>query len=320
MGRRAVGLVSAGLGGAALAVAVLMPAGSPLPVVELPHEAYETVAVGADVAFLDPVTLERRLEDVSVTVRARPDADSSPAESDTAVWVYDTTTRAADGSLVATTTTTACVDRRTAEAADCVFEAVDGRPTDVRGLAIHFPPATPEQDLKLWDGTAQVPYAARFAGSERLRGLEVQRYETVVPEQVVRTVTVPGALVGSAEQTTPADVVYSGARALLVEPVTGVVVSTDEIRLMTLRAPDGTGGAVLLGGAFGSSEESVTSAVARVRLILDRREISGDVVPWVAGGAGLVLLALGAYLLARSRSLPAEGTADDAPRQLVPIA
>jgi len=313
MRRRAVGLTSVGLGCAALAGAVLVPAGSAAPVVELPLEAYETVAEGSDVAFLDPVTLQQRNEDVSVSVRVRADADSDPAQEDVGVWVYDTTTRAADGTLIATTTTTACLDRRTAEAADCAFEAVDGRPTDVRGLTLHFPPGTPERNVGLWDGTVEAPFRARFVGSERLRGIEVQRYESVVSERVVGTVTVPGALVGSAEPTAPADVVHSAARALLVEPVSGVVVSVDEIRLTVLQAPDGAPGTVLLGGAFRPSEESVTSAVARAREVLERRDVAGDVVPWVAGSAGLILLGLGAALL-RSRALPTGEAADDAAR------
>ncbi len=322
MRARGVGWALAGLGSVTVAAAVLVPAGSAAPVAEVPlQEAYETVAEGDDITFLDPVTLEQRSgEDVSVSVRVRGKATFRDADDDTAVRVYETTTHAVDGTLIAAaTTTTACLDRRTAEAVDCASEAVDGRQTDVRGLTLAFPPGALEQDRMMWDGTVQASFPVRFVGSERFRGLEVHRYEQQIPEQVVRSVSVPGALVGSAERTSPADITYSAARALLVEPVSGVVVSMDEIPLTILRTVDGTPGAVLLGGAFGPSEESVTGAVARAQEVLDRRDPPGEVVPWVVGSAGLVLLGLGGLLVARSRALPVERAEDRAVRQPVPV-
>ncbi len=327
MQARAVGLTLAGLGGGALLVALLVPAGSPAPVAVLHlDEPFEAVASGTGVTFLDPVTLEQRTgEDVSVSVRVQGDADSGVADpgdasGGTAVLTYDTTSSAADGTLISTATTTVCLDRRTAEAADCAAEAVDGRSTDVQGLVLAFPPATPERDRMMWDSTAAAAFPVRFLGTERFRGLEVQRYEHVVPEQVLRSLTVSGRLVGSAVETAPVDIVYSATRALLVEPVSGVVVSTDEVLLTTLRSPDGAPGAVLLGGAFALSEESVTDAVSRARQVLDRREESGAVVPWAAGGAGVVLVVLGGLLLVRGRAVPVEQAGDGAVRQPVPVA
>lgn len=314
-----VGGIAAVLGIGALGLAVLVPSGSSAPVAELAgEEAYDTVVTGDDVTFLDPVTLEQRAgEVVSVSLRVRGRAaDEDP---DTVVRRYETTIRAADGTLLsATTTTTACLDRRTAEAVDCSSEAVDGRRTDVRGLMPAFPPDTPAQDRMMWDGTAQASFPVRFVGGERFRGLEVQRYEQVVPEQVVRSVTVPGALVGSPEGTTPAELVYGASRVLRVEPVSGVVVSVDETPLTRLRAPDGSPGAVLLGGSFRSSEESVTDALARARQVADRREGSGEPVRWVTGSAGVVLLAGASWsLAARGRALPARRVRGGAVRQPV---
>ncbi len=329
MGARVAGLTLAGLGAATLAVAVLVPvlggaAGSPAQGGRLLlEEDYDAVGEGAGVTFLDPVTLEQRTgESVSVSVRVRGDADSGAADEDTAVRVQDITTSAADGTLISTTTTTVCLDRQTAEAVDCALASVDGEPTDIRGLTVAFPPEAPERDLVLWDGTAGASFPARFEGTERFRGVEVQRYEHVVPEQVLRSVTVPGALVGSAEERSPADVVYSTTRALLVEPVSGVVVSTEELPLTALRSSDGTPGAVLLGGVFRTSEQSVTDALARAQEVVERRDADGGTGPWawVAGGAGLVLLAFGGLLVARSRALPAEQAEDGAVRQPVPVA
>ncbi|WP_158548474.1 porin PorA family protein [Blastococcus sp. TF02A-26] len=323
MRARAVGWTLGCIGSVALAAAVLVPASSPARETELPLDvAYRTELLGADVTFLDPATLvQRTAEDVSVSVRVRGDEDSGEADDDTAVWTYDTTTSAADGTLISTTTTTACLDRRTAEGVDCAAESVDGTPMDVRGLTVTFPVAAPEEDLRLWNDTVRASLPVRFVGSERFAGLEVQRWEQVVPERVLRAVSVPGALVDSTAPTSPADVVYSSTRSLLVEPVSGIVVSSEEDTLSVLRAPDGTPGAVLLGGVFTASEESTDRAVARAREVIDQQESPGLVSPWGVGGAGVVLLGLGALLVGRSRrGVPAEQTEDQDVRSPVPAA
>jgi len=304
MGARVAGWTLAGLGILALAVAVLVPGGSPAPEAGLPlAERYETVTEGSDVTFLDPVTLEQRTgEDVSTTVRVRGIERSEDADVDTVVRRSGTTTRAADGTLVApTTTTTACLDRRTAEAVDCSSAGVDGERTDVRGLTLAFPPGAPARDGMMWDGTVQASFPVRYVGDEEFRGLDVRRYEQQVPEQVLRPVLVAGALLGSDQDRAPGDLWYGVTRTLLVEPVSGVVVSTEEVPLTILRAPDRTPGPVILGGAFRSSEESVTGAVARARAVLDRPEPSGSAFPWAAGVTGVVLLALGGLLVVRGR-------------------
>ncbi len=322
MRARLVGQALAGLGGVVLAVAVLMPSPSPAPFVLPLDEEYDTVALGSDVTYLDPRTLEQRTgADVSMTVRVRGDAGADAADGDTAVRTYGTTTSVGDGTLLSTSDVVACLDRRSAEALDCPSESVDGRWTDVRGLTLDFPPGLPEpEDRMMWDSTAQASFPVRYEGRERLRGLDLERYEHVVPEQVLRSVTVAGALAGSFQETSSADVVYSATRVLLVEPVSGVVVSTREISLTRVRGADGAPGAVLLGGAFRSSEESVTASVARAREVLDR-EPGGLADRWPAMGAAVVLLGLGALLVARGRrGAPAGQATDVAVRQPVPVA
>jgi hypothetical protein len=163
-------------------------------------------------------------------------------------------------------------------------------------------------------------FPVRFTGTERFRGLEVQRYEHVVPEQVLRSVTVPGLLAGKAEVTSPAEVVYKAGRVLLVEPVSGVVVSSEELLVTRLRALDGAPGAVLLGGVFRQTEASVTDAVARAQAVVDRRAASGEVASWLTGGAGLVLLGVGGLLQLRNRTLASAGVGDGVLRPPVPVA
>jgi DUF3068 family protein len=318
---RVVGLVLVGLAGCALAVAVLARAWLLPSVDELPlAPSFQTVAVGDDVTYLDPATLTQRTSDeVSISVRVRGDARSGDAGEDTAVWGYEATTSDGDGTLITTTTEVLCLDRRSAEAVDCATESDDQR-TDVRGLAATFPPGTQARDHDVWEGTVRQALPARFAGTERLRGVLVDRFEQAVPERVVDTFAVPGSLLGSDEETVTADVVHGNTRTLWVEPVSGVVVSSEESPVTVLRGPDGGVGPVLLDGTFRASEETVDDALARAADVRDRLGLRGTVVPWTAAGLGAVLLAGGLLLVVRSRSAAARSGEDEPVRVPVPTA
>jgi hypothetical protein len=153
----------------------------------------------------------------------------------------------------------------------------------------------------------------------------VYRFEQEVPAQVVASVSVPGSLLGSAAPVddpagVPADVVYGATRSLLVEPVTGVVVSSQEVPNTWLRGPDGLPGAFLLSGTFTSSEESVDDALALVEEIRGQREVLRTAVPWAAGGTGSLLLLAGALVVARSRPARTESPEDEPARVPVPTA
>jgi hypothetical protein len=274
------------------------------------------------VGFVDPVDLSPRTsDDVAGWMRVRGDADTGDAGDDVAVWELAATTNDADGTLIGTTTTVACLDRRTAEAVDCVSASVDGERAEVRGLTVRFPIDTARRDYDLWDATTRQAHPARFAGVERLRGLEVFRFEQEVPAQVIASVPVPGPLLGAPSAgDVPADVVHGATRTLLVEPVTGVVLSTTEAPVTRLRGPDGVPGAFLLSGTFTSSDDSVDDALALVEEIRGEREVLRTVVPWVAGSTGAVLLLAGALLVARSRPARTETPEDEPAREPVPAA
>lgn len=322
MRARVVGLAVIGLGG--LAVVASVTAGAWVPLLPAPlalDETFATEAVGPEVSYLDPVTFAPVTgAEVSTSVRVRGDEDTGAADDDTAVWEYVSRTDAADGTLVATSTTLVCLDRWTAEAVNCVGESVDGEPTDVRGLTVRFPADTERRDYDLWDTTARQPFPARFDGVERLGGLQVYRFEQEVPEQVIRSVPVPGRLVGSPEDEVFADVVHSATRTVFVEPLSGVVVSEEESPMTAVRGPDGTTGAVLLGGTFGRSEASVDAAVARAEDIRGERADLRTGVRWAAAGTGAVLLALGALLAVRRSPTQPDDAQDEPARVPVPSA
>ena len=315
MQARVVGLAVIGLGGLAIAASVTAPSWVPLTPVDLRlAESSGTASDGEQVGYVDPVSLTPvTSDDVTVTVRTRGDEDAGDADDDTAVWESVSRTDDANGTLIATDTTVVCLDRRTAEAEDCVVGSVDGERVEVRGLTVRFPADTERRDYDLWNTAVREPFPARYVGTERLDGLQVYRFEQEVPEQVLRSVPVPGALVGSAEDELEAEVVHSGTTTLLVEPLSGVIVSAEASPLTVLRAPDGTPGATLLSGSFRSTADAVDDAVGRARAIADGRADLQSLVRWTAAALGAALLVLGVLLLVRGR--PAPETAQPAPAQ-----
>lgn len=322
MRARVVGLTVIGLGALALLVAVPARSWIPLSPAELRlDESFETEALGGQVTYLDPVPLAQVVsEGVSMSLRVRGDEDTGLADDDTAVWEYESTVDDANGTLVGTSGAVVCLDRRTAEAVDCVVASVDGERTDVRGLTVRFPSDTEQRDYDLWDTATRQALPARFVDTERLDGLQVYRFEQEVPAQVIRSVPVPGNLVGSSEDELVADVVHSGTRSLLVEPVSGVIVSAEESPMTVLRGPGGGTGAVLLAGTFGWSDDTVQDAVARAEDVRDERAELRSVAQWTAVGTGAALLAVGAFLVARGRPARPDHAQDEPARAAVPSA
>jgi hypothetical protein len=322
MRARIVGPVLIGLGLLALVVTGLARTAIPLSAGELRlDESFDTEAAGTQVTYLDPVSLTPvTSQDASMTVRVRGDEDTGEADDDTAVWEYVSATNDANGTLVGTSTTVTCLDRRTAEAADCAAGSVDGDRTDIQALTVAFPSDTRKRDYDLWDTTVRQPFPARFVGAERLDGLQVYRFEQEVPAQVLGSVPVPGSLLGSSADALPADVVHSSTRTLLVEPVSGVVVSSVESPVTALRGSDGAAGATLLAGTFRWTDDTVDDAVARADDIRDERAQVRSTVQWTAGGAGVALLGLGALLLVRTRLARPDHAEDEPVRVPVPSA
>jgi Porin PorA len=306
MRARVVGWAVIGLGGLAIAASATAPSWVPLTPVDLRlDESSGTASAGEGVGYVDPVSLEQATSDeVSVSVRIRGDEDAGDADDDTAVWESVSETNDANGTLIATETTVACLDRRTAAAEDCVVGSVDGERVEVRGLTVRFPADTGRRDYDLWDTTVREPFPARYVGAESLDGLQVYRFEQEVPEQVIRSVPVPGALVGSTEDELEAEVVHSSTTTLLVDPLSGVIVSTEARPVTALRAPDGTPGAVLLSGTFRSTEDAVDDAVDRALDIADDRAGLQSVVRWTAAALGAALLAAGLLLVLHRRPEP----------------
>ena len=214
-------------------------------------------------------------------------------------------TNDANGTLIATETTVVCLDRRTAEAEDCVVGSVDGERVEVRGLTVRFPADTGRRDYDLWDTTVEgvVPRPLRGCRAPRrpagvpLRAGGPRAGDQVGPRarrpgrRPPRTSSRPRSCTAARRRCSSS---RSAASSCPPRPA----------RRPTLRAPDGTPGAVLLSGTFRSTADAVDDAVDRARDIADDRGGLQTVVRWTAAALGVALLALGALLVLRSRPAP----------------
>jgi Porin PorA len=301
---RAIGLgllaVGAFLLAAALAVRLFLePALVKYPL----DQTASPTADGTDVDFFDLAAGEQ-LTGLEADVRQEVvgDPGSDAASEDVAVWNFGSTVTSTDDVLLNAGTYRVCIDRREAVAVECDVDHVDyDDDVNVEGLTLTFPFGTEQQDYDVFNSTTKQAWPATFEGEEELNGLEVYRFQLSIPETVIRELDAPGAFFGSAEGTVPAEVVYSNERTIWVEPVSGVIVTSEERPETVMRGPDGETGPTILAGTFAGDEDTIADGVERAEDIRSQIMLVSSTLPLSMAGVGLVVLVIGLLLMRRAR-------------------
>ena len=302
---RVIGLGLLGLGAfllaGALAVRLLLePALVKLP---LDQTAMPT-AEGSDISWYDFENKQqmRGLEaDVVQEVEGR--ADDPAANEDVAVWSFGSTVTATDGTLLNAGTYRVCLDRREAVAVDCESDHVEyDDDVAVEGLTLTFPFGTEKRDYEVFNSTAAQAFPATFEGVEDKGGLETYRFQVSIPETVVRSAELPGAQVGLTEPTVAVDVVYSNERTIWVEPVSGVIVTSEESPVTEMHGPDGDTLLTILSGTFAGDEKTIADGAKRAEDYRGQITLVKTTLPLILLAVGLILLLVGALLLRRARA------------------
>jgi hypothetical protein len=311
---RAIGLGLLALGAFLLAGALAVRLFLEPALVKLPlDQTAEPTAVGTGVDFFSLGTSTQRTgltADVQQKVIGEPSADG--AGDDVAVWNFGSTVSDSDGEMLNAGTYRVCLDRRSAEAVDCPSEHVDyDRDVDIQGLTLTFPFGTEQRDYDVFNSTTRQAHPAVFEGEEELGGLQVYRFQMSVPETVVRSVEVPGSYVGEDEFVVDADVVYSNERTIWVEPVSGVIVTSEESPNTVLRGPNGEDALTILAGTFAGTEETIAAGVERAEDFRGQISLVKTTLPLIMAGVGLLLIVLGAVLTARAARGDARRRDDD---------
>jgi hypothetical protein len=306
MRRRTIGLLSAGFGAFLVAAAVTLVLVGP-SIVKIPlDQNTRTVATGFDLTVFYPKDLTEHTDVNAAAIRnVIGDPTAAGAGPDVAVWNSGVVVGTEDGTLISTTTQTACLDRRTGAAVNpCPSARLDANTTiRLTGQQFGFPIGTGRQNYDVFDPATATARPARYLSDERINGVTTYRFEQQVPETVIERRSVAGNLVGGAKgATVTADVVYSAVRTLWVEPVSGTVVKTADEIDQYLRGPGSSKrGVTLLRGAFLSDDATVTQQAARADDSRNTIELVEWQAPAALGGIGAVLVTVGLILLAGRR-------------------
>lgn len=304
MPRRAVGLSLLSIGaillGAALAVQLfLVPTMVRLPL----DQTGSTTVSDENASYFNTGELEQLEGYVEANVDVQGDPLDDAATDDVAVWHAGTAITDEDGELVTPPTTlVVCLDRKTAVSVACDSAQLNDEDAEIEGLTVTFPIGTERRDYEVWNSNAGAAFPAEYVGEEKLEGLTVYRFEHSIPEQVIDQREVPSSFAGGTESgNVTADVVFSNDRTLFVEPTSGSIVSATERPSIQLRGPDGATGITLLSAELAPSDEAVQEKVASASDSRDRINLVSGTLPLALLGIGLLLVALGVFLLLRTR-------------------
>lgn len=168
-------------------------------------------------------------------------AKASKRSDDVAVWKTTNILTDTEGNVVNVTSETVALDRRTGEAVNCCGEEVGGD-TSVRhaGIFLKFPFDTRRTTYDFWDSTALAAFPMKYVDTQTRNGVETYHFSQTVPPTTLRSVSVPGGLIGQdPAQVVETSVVYSNVREVWVEPSSGVIVHGQEQPKQVLVDPVG---------------------------------------------------------------------------------
>ena len=314
---RTIGLGLLALGAFLLAGALVIPLLLAPALVKLPlDEKADAVAHGTGVEFYD-IKNQKQLTGLDVVVRqhvlGHPDAPG--AGDDVAVWERGTVLKSSGGTVLKASSYQVCLDRMTALSIPCASTTIDGHTgARIEGLTSTFPIGTKKTTYPFYDSSAGKAFPARFTGVETKGGLQVYRFEQVVPETVISTDPAPGTMAGTgAPGNVPAEIVYSNTRTLWVEPTSGIIVTADQDVKEVVRGPGGATGVTLLAGSFAPDADGVAKGVQRAKDARFQITLLRSVLPWSMAGAGLLLVVVGLLMVRRSTAAGAHRPVADVP-------
>jgi hypothetical protein len=263
---------------------------------------------GANFAVVGPVPVQ------NVTIQK-----GNPQDSTKTVAVWDQFTSLFDTQNKHEITY--AIDRLTLRRKDGVSVNCCGQNVNRTGsLTALFPIGTKKESYDFWDSNAMKGYPAAYAGTTTLDGLSVYRFHQHIPALQIKTINLPGKLVGEPDQAAVHLLwMYTTDTDIYVEPVTGGVVRgvqhadqwlTDltGVRRLTVAKIDA-------GWDPATIKDAVDTATAQKKQL----QLISTGLPVGAPIVGIILIVLAIWLLSRpARRVPA--TTPDANTEAAPAA
>lgn len=278
------------------------------------------VAVDKNAYIFDAGTLKFHHTTLTTTVGAVAQKDASDKFGHNSVifskWQYSTIPQTKTPQTASTEKF--AVDRHTGKIIKWSGDEENGKAIEHKGYTVKFPFGAKKTTYPYWDANIKKTMNMKYAGTDKLDGLEVYRYEGTVPRQTLATQPTkdtPGFLFGGAKSSpgVKADYTYSNDRKIWVEPKTGAFIKVSEGQKQWLTDPKTDKSVQVL---------QTTSVFDKATVKANVDEYKGKasqlkalkIAPWALGILGVLLLIGGAVmaaLIARRNSGDEQYDGDD---------
>jgi len=306
--RRLVGTVLSGLGMFLVALALLLRFYVSDAAVKFPVNTYTvTTLIGHDVSYFNTSKLTE-LSGVTMRVTNTTEGDGAAGTSTRAVYnvftyIYDVTNK----QTFQYSTRRLAFNRKTGQLINCCGTAVSGDThVHMSGLGVLYPLGTKQHNYQVFNAVLLKPVTARYSGEGTIDGMSTYKFVTQIPPTKVGTQQVPGSLIGSKAASVSLGEYYQGTETDWVNPRTGVPIAVTESQHIGLRDSAGTERLVVLDGTLSTTPATVRSAVNTVNKDVNLLNVATVTVPLIGGILGVILLALGIFLVLTSRREPVE--------------
>ncbi len=174
--------------------------------------------------------------------------------------------------------------------------------TAITGQFFKLPFGSEKVTYQFWDNTIKDSTDMKYQATEKIDGLVVYRYQQVIEPTDVANITAPASFFGIDKQgNVTVDRIYSNTRTIWVEPETGVIIRGQEDQFVTADY-QGEPVATLTDATVTYTDETVKDNVDEYGPLATSLKLVRDWIPLGGLILGLVLLIIGAALIARARS------------------
>ncbi|MFC6707272.1 DUF3068 domain-containing protein [Flexivirga alba] len=192
------------------------------------------------------------------------------------------------------------VDRHTGEVIKWSGDEENGKAVEHKGYTVKFPFGAKKTTYPYWDSSIEKTMNMKFAGTEKIDGLEVYRYEGTVPRQSLTTEPTkdtPGFLFGGAKSSPGVKATYDYAndRIIWVEPQTGAFIKVSEGQKQWLTDPKTNKSVQVLQTTSVFDNATVKSNVDEYKGKASQLKAL-KIAPWILGILGILLLIGGAAM------------------------
>lgn len=198
-------------------------------------------------------------------------------------------------------------DRKTGEAVEWsgTRSWADGEETRgarFEGLYFKFPFDVQQETYQFWDGTIQRATDIEFDGETEIDGLSVYRFVQTIDDEFLRTMDVPGSMLGGDESSpgVTTERYYSNTRTLYIEPETGAIIRGGEDQRQWVVAPDGTE-VEIVNAQLEYTAETIAESVEDQQGNAAGLTLFRSTVPLVGSILGVILIVVGAVLFVTGR-------------------